>query len=84
MRALASKLSVVAFSAVLLAGCGERGQLGRPIPSHVAVAKLGDILKDLAAYKDREVLLEGNYGSYCCPSDFSYKEGLEAIEVARR
>lgn len=66
---------------ILLAGC-SKAQFGQPIPAHVQAVKLADILKDPASYKDREVVLEGNYGYYCCPDDFSYREGLEGIEVA--
>jgi hypothetical protein len=72
----------LAFAAVLLSACGGKDRLGQPIPSEIAAVKLGDILEAPADYKDREVLLEGTYSSYCCPSDFSYKEGLDAIEIA--
>lgn len=61
---------------------GEKKQFGESIPSNVQAAKLPDIVKNPQAYKDREVMLEGNYGFYCCPADFSYKEGLEAVNVS--
>jgi hypothetical protein len=67
---------------ITFVGCSQQAHFGQPIPSRVPVAKLADILKDPASYKDREVLLEGTYGSYCCASDFSYREGLEGIVVA--
>jgi hypothetical protein len=86
MRPIALKTRGMALgltlAATLLAACGQKDQLGQPIPSSVGPVKLADILADPDAYKDEEVLLEGNYSSYCCASDFSYKEGLDAIEVA--
>lgn len=72
---------LIALSVIPFVGCGK-AKSGQPIPSNVPVVKLADVLKDPAFYKDREVVLEGNYGYYCCPSDFSYREGLEGIVVA--
>jgi len=67
---------------ILLVGHSQGEQMGEPLPEHIQVVKLKQILGNAQAYKDREVILEGNYGYYCCPSDFSYKEGLETVEVA--
>jgi hypothetical protein len=71
-----------AFMAILLvAGCNKSPQqLGQAIPSDVPSATLAEIQKNAAAYKDKEVLLTGNYGGHCCPTDFNYKEGLNGVE----
>lgn len=66
---------------VLVSGCSRQNQLGLPIPASVAEIKLEDLAKNPSAYKDREVVLDVNYGSYCCPSDFSCKQGMEGVEV---
>lgn len=71
----------IAFGLMLASGCSQPNQLGLAIPANVAEVKLQDIEKAPSAYKDREVILDLNYGSYCCPSDFSCKQGLEAVEV---
>jgi hypothetical protein len=76
---------VVVFLAVTLAsaGCGKgKVRYGEAIPGSLELVKLKQIIEAPDVYKDKEVVLEGNYGSYCCPSDFSYKEGTEAMEVA--
>ena len=74
-------LLVGALSIGFLVGCGKQGQFGQPIPSNVTAVKLTDILEKPAGYKDKEVLLDLNYGSYCCADDFSCKEGYEGVEV---
>lgn len=67
---------------VMLCGCGERKQYGAPMNAETSVATLKEIAQDPAAYKDKPVVLRGNYGFYCCPADFSYKEGFEVVAVA--
>lgn len=54
---------------------------GEAISGNVKVAKLKEILEHPDEYKNKEVVLEGNYGNHCCASDFVYKEGIEAVEV---
>lgn len=74
--------SALALGGLMLAsGCGRQSQLGLPIPASVAEVKLADLAKNPSAYKDREVVLDVNYGSYCCADDFSCKQGMEAVEV---
>jgi hypothetical protein len=68
----------------LLTGCdkGVKGaSLGVAIPSDVKVTKLKEIASNLQGYKDKEVVLVGNFNGACCAADFSYKEGLEGIQV---
>lgn len=56
-------------------------QMGQAIPKNVPQVKLAEILKSPAKYKGKEVVLQGNYGSRCCATDFNYKEGLDGIEI---
>lgn len=77
---VAKTLCIVIAIAISVA-CGKKAHFGQPLPSNVPVVKLADILKEPASYKNREVVLQGSYGSYCCASDFSYREGVEGIEV---
>jgi len=69
-------------AAIMLTGCGERKQYGMPAGSTVPVVSLKAITENPGAYQGREVMLKGNYGTYCCPADFSYKEGLDGVAVA--
>ena len=72
----------LAASAVLSVGySGRIGRYGKPIPSDIPKATLAGILNDPAAFKNREVVLDLSYGSYCCPDDSTCKEGLEGVEV---
>jgi len=73
---------LASLNLILLVGHSQGEQMGEPFPEHVQVVMLKQILGNAQAYKNREVILKGNYGYYCCPSDFSYKEGLETVEVA--
>lgn len=67
---------------LVFVGCGKgKVRYGESAPNNVKVVKLEEILQNPKEYKDKEVVLEGNYGNYCCASDFVYKEGLETIEV---
>ena len=67
---------------LVLSGCSEnRVHYGEKIPGKVKIVKLSEVINNPEEYKDREVVLEGNYSNYCCASDFVYKEGLEAVEV---
>lgn len=72
---------VVIAMGMFLSGCGKQERLGQPIPSDVPTAKLAQIMKNPAAYKDKEVVLQGNYAGHCCATDFIYKEGLNGAEV---
>lgn len=76
-------LVVMFLSATLISvGCAQaKNQYGQTIPHQVKVIKLKDILEHSSDYKNKEVVLEGNYGGYCCASDFLYKEGVEGVEV---
>jgi hypothetical protein len=56
-------------------------QMGQAIPKDAQQVKLSEILKSPAKYKGKEVVLQGNYGSKCCATDFNYKEGLDGIEI---
>ncbi len=74
-------LSVTAVT-LTLAGCGkDKVRYGEAIPGNVKVVKLKKIIESPKEYKDKEVVLEGNFGGICCPTDFNYKEGLEMVEV---
>ena len=64
-----------------ISACSKSGQYGERIPGDMPIVKLKDIASNAKAFKDKEVLLAGNYGGVCCPSDFTYKEGLEGVEV---
>lgn len=72
MLALSLFFSVAAFA----------DQMGQAIPKNTPTVKLAEILKTPAKFKEKEVVLQGNYGSKCCASDFNYKEGLDGIEVS--
>ena len=73
---------LVLSTTLMLIGWGKgKSGYGEAIPNNIKVVKLEKILQNPKEYKDKEVILEGNYGNYCCASDFVYKEGLEAIEV---
>ena len=69
-----------ASSLGLVAGCGKKELHGQPIPSDVPAVTLEQVMKDPTAFKDREVILQGNYGGHCCATDFNYKEGTNAAE----
>lgn len=56
-------------------------QMGKAIPKDAQQVKLAEILKSPTKYKGKEVLLQGNYGSKCCATDFNYKEGMDGIEI---
>lgn len=58
-----------------------KARFGEAVPGNIEVVKLKGILENPEKYKDKEVVLEGNYGNYCCASDFVYKEGVDAVEV---
>ncbi len=45
------------------------------------IVKLKDIMDNPKVYKNKEVVLEGNFGGICCASDFFYKEGVDSCEV---
>lgn len=75
---------VVTFMALTLTliGCGKgKARYGEAMPGNVEVVKLKEMAEKPEEYKDKEVVLKGNYGNYCCASDFVFKEGFEAIEV---
>ncbi|MEM5799954.1 MAG: hypothetical protein QXZ43_04810 [Candidatus Aenigmatarchaeota archaeon] len=61
-------------------GCRE-SKYGQAIPANIKVVKLKEIIKNPENYKDKEVVLEGNFGGICCAADFNYKEGSEVVEV---
>jgi hypothetical protein len=73
---------VVIFVILSLVGCSKsRVHYGEVISDKVAVVKLKEIVEHPGKYKDKEVVLEGNFAGSCCATDFNYKEGLEMIEV---
>lgn len=77
--------SAVVFAAIVSAvvfvsGCAQKTEFGQPIPADGTEAKLADIMQNPAAYKNREVVLTGNYAGHCCPTDFNYKEGVYGVE----
>lgn len=75
---------VLLFLAMTLAlvGCGKgKVNYGEAIPNNIKVVKLEKILENSKEYKDKEVVLEGNFGGACCATDFNYKEGLDSVEV---
>ena len=75
---------IVLFLAMILAiaGCDkDKARYGEAIPENVPVAALKDIAANPEAFKDKEILVDVNYGNYCCESDFVCKQGLEALEV---
>lgn len=77
-------ISVMMFLVVIMTLTGYvegKAQYGEAIPGNVKVVHLKEILAHPDKYKDKEVALEGNYGNYCCASDFVYKEGIDAVEV---
>lgn len=72
----------IATLSLLLSTAAFAGQIGQPIPKDASTVKLAEILKTPAKYKGKELVLQGNYGSMCCASDFNYKEGLDGIEIS--
>lgn len=79
-RTLLVVLLVGALSLGLAAGCGNKELYGQKIPSNVPAVTLEQVMHDPTAFKDREVILQGNYGGHCCATDFNYKEGTNAAE----
>lgn len=71
----------LAATLVLTGNAQAKNQYGQAIPKDVKVVKLTDILEHSAEYQNKEVVLEGNYGGYCCASDFLYKEGIDGVEI---
>ncbi|MCS6969734.1 MAG: hypothetical protein NZ552_01785 [Planctomycetes bacterium] len=43
--------------------------------------RLAALLKEPQRWRDRPVILEGHFVQLCCAGCFTYKEGLDAIEV---
>lgn len=64
------------------ASAAQAKQMGQAIPKNAQQVKLAEIIKTPAKYKGKEVVLQGNYGSKCCATDFNYKEGLDGIEIS--
>lgn len=54
---------------------------GKGVPEKTAVTKLSDIVKEPQKFKNKEVVLQGNFVNICCATDFVYREGLESIEI---
>ncbi|MGE3682651.1 MAG: hypothetical protein AB7G93_13075 [Bdellovibrionales bacterium] len=75
------KIAALALS-LLISATSFAGQMGQAIPKDAPSVKLAEILKTPAKYKGKEVVLQGNYGSMCCATDFNYKEGLDGIEIS--
>lgn len=70
------------ITTLTLVGWGQgKSRYGEIIPDTVKVVKLKEILQNPKEYKDKEVVLEGNFGGVCCATDFKYKEGLDMVEV---
>lgn len=75
----------IALGLMFVAGCSQKTELlGQPIPANATAAKLSDIMQNPAAFKNKEVVLTGNYAGHCCPDDFNYKEGVHAVECYYR
>ena len=86
-KALMAQLTVLLLIAGILvfAGCGKKGgQLGQEIPGNIQAVKLKDIVNNPQEYKDKEVVLVGNFGGADCAEDFIYKEGLDMVEARPR
>ncbi len=75
-------LGLIVLLSLPAAGWAGGKRYGQPIDPKVSVVKLKDVTGSPAAYQDKDVVLDGMYGFYCCPGDFSYKEGLETIAVS--
>lgn len=70
------------ITTLTLVGWGKgKAHYGEIIPDTVKVVKLKEILENPKQYKDKEVVLEGNFCGVCCATDFKYKEGLDMVEV---
>lgn len=75
-------VALLLIMTLALVGWGKgKTRYGEIIPDNVKVVKLKTILDNPKEYKDREVVLEGNFGGVCCATDFKYKEGLDMVEV---
>lgn len=72
---------VVTGIAVGLVEVEGKTKYGKPIPDNIKVVKLKEILKNPKEYKNKEIVLEGNFAGICCATDFNYKEGIEMLEV---
>jgi len=73
---------LVLSTTLMLIGWGKgKVSYGEAVPNNVEVVKLEKILQNPKEYKDKEVVLEGNFGGACCATDFNYKEGLDSVEV---
>ncbi len=81
MRKSILYLMVMVIIIMLIGFVEGKARYGEAVPKNSKVVKLKEILEHPDIYKDKEVVLEGNYGNYCCASDFVYKEGIEAFEV---
>lgn len=77
-------LNSIILAIVLTAGVADaktKARLGQPIPDKVNLVKLSQILQNSSEYKDKEVVLEGNFAGTCCGGGFFYKEGFDVIEI---
>lgn len=70
------------ITTLTLVGWGQgKSRYGEIIPDTVKVVKLKEVLENPKEYKDKAVVLDGNFGGVCCATDFKYKEGLDMVEV---
>lgn len=81
MRKSILSIMVMVIVIMLIEHVEGKARYGEAIPKNSKVVKLKEILEHPDTSKDKEVVLEGNYGNNCCASDFVYKEGIEAVEV---
>lgn len=74
-------MAMLSMLVISTAAYAKSSRFGEQIPDKIETVKLKNILEAPKEYKDKNVLLQGNFGGLCCATDFNYKEGLESIEV---
>ncbi len=83
MKNLKMKIIFMMLSCTyLITGCSEIN-MGVPIPADKQAIKLSLVQKKQKEYKDKQILIAGNYGGRCggCCNDFVLKEGINYIKV---
>ncbi len=76
-------VSLIIISIIIVTGCSDF-KAGVPIPEDIEKIQLSSIHNNINSFKDKKILLVGNYSGLCgagCCKDFILKQGIESIKV---